>query len=78
MISRRSPTRCLAAPYETENCSAARALEIVGENWSLLILRNALFAGATRFQEFEQSLGVAPNIPKARLDGFVGASALSP
>jgi DNA-binding HxlR family transcriptional regulator len=63
----------LGKTYEAENCSAARTLELVGERWSLLILRNALFAGATRFREFEQSLGVAPNILKARLDGFVDA-----
>src|ERR1700722_10786696 len=57
--------------YESENCSAARALEIVGERWSLLILRNAAFAGQTRFSEFERSLGIAPNILASRLESFV-------
>lgn len=57
--------------YERENCSAARALELVGERWSLLLIRNAVFAGATRFSEFERSLGIAPNVLVKRLDGFV-------
>jgi DNA-binding HxlR family transcriptional regulator len=57
--------------YERENCSAARALELVGERWSLLIVRNAVFAGMTRFSDFERRLGIAPNILAKRLDGFV-------
>jgi DNA-binding HxlR family transcriptional regulator len=59
--------------YESENCSAARALELVGERWSLLILRNACFAGQTRFSEFERALGIAPNILASRLEAFVAA-----
>jgi DNA-binding HxlR family transcriptional regulator len=61
----------LGRTYERENCSAARALEIVGERWSLLILRNAMFAGARRFTEFQRQLGIAPNILSSRLDRFV-------
>jgi DNA-binding HxlR family transcriptional regulator len=53
-------------------CSAARALELVGERWSLLIIRNALFAQATRFNDF-RTLGIATNILKSRLDSFVEA-----
>ena len=49
----------------------ARALELVGERWSLLILRNAAFAGHTRFGEFQKSLELAPNILAARLAYFV-------
>jgi DNA-binding HxlR family transcriptional regulator len=59
--------------YESQNCSAARALELVGERWSLLILRNAAFAGQSRFSEFERRLGIAPNILASRLEGFVAA-----
>lgn len=59
--------------YAAQNCSAARALELVGERWSLLILRDALFRGITRFSAFQRSLGVAPNILADRLDGFVAA-----
>jgi DNA-binding HxlR family transcriptional regulator len=57
--------------YDGEVCSAARALEIAGERWSLLILRNAIFAGMTRFGELERSLGIAPNVLSARLAMFV-------
>jgi DNA-binding HxlR family transcriptional regulator len=61
----------LGRTYDHEVCSAARALEFVGERWSLLILRNAAFAGMTRFTEFQTSLGIAPNILAARLAHFV-------
>ena len=63
----------LGRTYDREHCSAARALEIVGERWSLLILRNAMFAGSTRFTEFQRKLGVAPNILSSRLERFVAA-----
>lgn len=63
----------LGRTYDRENCSAARALEIVGERWSLLILREAIFAGSTRFTEFQRALGVAPNILSSRLERFVEA-----
>ena len=57
--------------YENQDCSAARALELVGERWSLLILRDAMFRGSTRFSEFQKSLGVATNILAKRLEGLV-------
>lgn len=63
----------LGKTYERENCSAARALEIVGERWSLLIMREAMFAGSTRFTEFQRSLGIAPNVLSTRLENFVAA-----
>jgi DNA-binding HxlR family transcriptional regulator len=63
----------LGRTYEAEVCSIARALEVVGERWSVLIVRNALFAGSTRFSDFQRSLGIATNILKTRLDGFVEA-----
>jgi DNA-binding HxlR family transcriptional regulator len=66
----------LGTLYEKQNCSAARALEVVGERWSLLILRDALFSGKTRFSDFQRSLGVAPNILATRLDGFVAEGIL--
>ncbi len=47
-------------------CPAARALERVGEWWSILILRDA-FHGLSRFDEFQASLGIAPNILTRRL-----------
>src|SRR3954468_6045047 len=63
----------LGKTYDSQVCSIARSLELVGERWSLLILRNALFAGSTRYTEFQRSLGIATNILQARLDGLVAA-----
>ena len=59
--------------YNGQVCSAARALEVVGERWSLLIIRNAMFAGMTRFTDFQRSLGIAPNVLTKRLAEFVEA-----
>jgi len=67
----------LGRTYDREVCSAARALEIAGERWSLLILRNAAFAGMSRFTEFQASLGVAPNVLAARLESFVAEGLMS-
>jgi DNA-binding HxlR family transcriptional regulator len=61
----------LGRSYDREICSAARALEIAGERWSLLILRDAAFAGLTRFTDFQERLGIAPNVLAARLEHFV-------
>ena len=47
-------------------CPTARTLESVGDSWSILILRDAL-QGLTRFDEFQRSLGIAPNILTRRL-----------
>ena len=63
----------LGRTYEAEICSAARTLELVGERWSLLILRDAFYRGTTRFADFQRNLGVATNILAKRLDGFVAA-----
>ena len=63
----------LGRTYEAEVCSAARTLELVGERWSLLILRDALYRGTTRFADFQRDLGVASNILARRLDAFVAA-----
>jgi DNA-binding HxlR family transcriptional regulator len=66
------PEGVLGKTYDSQVCSAARALELVGERWSLLIIRDALFAGSTRFNDFRR-LGIATNILANRLDGFVDA-----
>jgi DNA-binding HxlR family transcriptional regulator len=60
----------LKRDYEGQNCSVARALEIVGERWTLLIIRDA-FLGKRRFDEFQQSLGVARNVLTDRLHRLV-------
>jgi DNA-binding HxlR family transcriptional regulator len=62
----------MAKPQETRpNCSVAGTLAIVGERWTLLILREA-FMGVRRFEQMQRNLGVARNILAARLQTLVG------
>jgi DNA-binding HxlR family transcriptional regulator len=56
--------------FETMECPIARSLERVGEWWSILILRDAL-SGITRFDAFEASLKIAPNMLTRRLNALV-------
>jgi DNA-binding HxlR family transcriptional regulator len=56
----------LRRTYDNQNCSIARALETIGERWTLLILRDA-FLGTRRFDDFQKSLGVARNVLTVRL-----------
>ena len=56
-------------------CPIARSLERVGEWWSILILRDALH-GFSRFDQFQKSLGIAPNILTRRLNALVEAGLL--
>ena len=58
------------ASFEDMNCSVARALEVIGEWWTLLILRDA-FLGVTRFEEWTERLGIARNMLSTRLDTLV-------
>jgi len=60
----------LKRDYEGQNCSIARALEVVGERWTLLIVRDA-FLGVRRFDDFQQSLGIARNVLTDRLNRLV-------
>lgn len=53
-------------------CSMARAMAVVGDRWSILILREAYY-GTRRFDEFEHYIGIAPNILSNRLKRFVDA-----
>jgi len=52
------------------NCSLARTADIIGDKWTLLILRDAFF-GASTFSQFQKSLGVARNILADRLEKLV-------
>lgn len=63
----------LGRMYEGQDCAAARALELVGERWSLLIMRDALFQHFTRYSQFQSSLAIAPNILAKRLNTMVEA-----
>jgi DNA-binding HxlR family transcriptional regulator len=60
----------LRRDYEGQNCSIARALEVVGERWTLLIVRDA-FLGLRRFDEFQENLGIARNVLADRLNRLV-------
>jgi DNA-binding HxlR family transcriptional regulator len=66
----------LGKMYDGEVCSAARALEVVGERWTLLILREAAFAGSRRYNDFQGRLGIATNILKNRLAHLVEAGVM--
>lgn len=61
--------------FGSMQCPIARSLERVGEWWSILILRDA-FYGLKRFDEFERSLGIAPNMLTRRLKALVEAGLL--
>lgn len=65
----------LPRDYAGQNCSVARSLEVVGERWTLLILRDA-FLGYTRFEQFEQRLKLAPNILTKRLRALTEAGVM--
>ncbi|MDE3065242.1 MAG: helix-turn-helix transcriptional regulator [Acidobacteriota bacterium] len=57
------------------DCSVAQCLEVVGEWWSLLLVRDS-FLGVTRFEDFARRLGIARNILQARLATLVDAGVL--
>ena len=58
----------MAKSYELKDCPVARTLDIIGERWTILLLRDLLLQGPRRFQDFQESLGgLAPNTLSARL-----------
>jgi DNA-binding HxlR family transcriptional regulator len=65
----------LGSDYKSQNCSIARTLELVGERWTILVLRDA-FLGLRRFDQFQHSLGIARNVLTARLDRLVSEEIL--
>jgi len=65
----------LPRDYAGQNCSVARSLEVLGERWTLLILRDC-FLGVTRFEHFGRRLSLAPNILSKRLRTLVDAGVL--
>jgi DNA-binding HxlR family transcriptional regulator len=60
----------LKRDYAGQVCSIASTLEVVGERWTLLIVRDA-FLGRRRFDEFRDSLGIASNVLTDRLNRLV-------
>jgi len=58
----------MAKSYELRKCPVARTLDVIGERWTILLLRDLFLQGPRRFQDFQESLtGVAPNTLSARL-----------
>jgi DNA-binding HxlR family transcriptional regulator len=60
----------LRSDYPGQVCSVARALEVVGERWTILILRD-VFLGLRRFEDLQRNLGVARNVLASRLERLV-------
>jgi DNA-binding HxlR family transcriptional regulator len=64
------PTSKLTSRLTESSCSIARSLGVLGERWTFLILREAL-TGSTRFAQFRDALGVAPDVLTDRLGTLV-------
>jgi DNA-binding HxlR family transcriptional regulator len=60
----------LPRTYDEQNCSIARALEVLGDRWTILVVRDA-FLGVRRFEDFQRSLAVARNVLTDRLGRLV-------
>ena len=65
----------LPRTYEHQVCSIARSLELIGDRWTLLIVRDA-FRGVRRFDDFRAELGVAHNVLSDRLSRLTEAGVL--
>src|SRR6478736_5962229 len=65
----------LGNDYARQDCSIARSLELVGERWTLLILRDC-FLGVRRFSDFQAHLDVSKAVLAARLDALVAEGLL--
>ncbi len=61
--------------FSEMDCSVAQCLEVVGEWWSMLIVRDT-FMGVTRFEDFHKRLGISRNILRERLNSLVNAGVL--
>jgi len=57
--------------FAADPCPIARSLELVGDWWTLLILRDAIFFGTSRFEEMRRSLGIPTNVLTGRLVSLV-------
>jgi DNA-binding HxlR family transcriptional regulator len=60
----------LKRDYQGQDCSIAGTLELIGERWSLLVIRE-VFSGRRRFEEMQKTLGVARNVLSTRLGRLV-------
>ena len=60
----------LPRTYDNQVCSVARTLEVIGDRWTMLVIRDA-FHGIRRFEEFQERLGIARNVLSSRLTRLV-------
>lgn len=65
------------ADYSRQSCSIAATLEVIGDPWTLLVIRDA-FQGVSRFEQWQERLGVARNVLAARLKTLVAHGVLEP
>ena len=65
----------LPSTYDGQNCSIARSLELLGERWTLLVIREA-FLGTRRFEGFTERLDIARNVLTTRLTRLVDEGVL--
>ncbi len=65
------------ADYSRQSCSIAATLEVIGDPWTLLVIRDA-FNGVRRFEQWQDRLGVARNVLAARLKSLVQHGVLEP
>jgi DNA-binding HxlR family transcriptional regulator len=65
------------ADYSRQSCAIAATLEIIGDPWTLLVIRDA-FRGVRRFEQWQERLGVARNVLAARLKSLVAHGILEP
>jgi DNA-binding HxlR family transcriptional regulator len=66
----------LPRTYDGQNCSIAKSLELLGERWTLLVIREA-FLGTRRFEAFAERLDIARNVLTARLSRLVEEDVLA-
>jgi DNA-binding HxlR family transcriptional regulator len=59
------------------DCSIERCLNVLSDQWSFLIIREALMAGVERFADFQHRLGIAPNVLSDRLERLVETGVLT-
>jgi DNA-binding HxlR family transcriptional regulator len=65
----------LPRTYADQNCSVARTLEVLGDRWTMLVIRDA-FVGVRRFDDFQRDLGIARNVLADRLQRLVDEGVL--
>ena len=65
------------ADYSRQSCSIAATLEVIGDPWTLLVIRDA-FLGVSRFEQWQERLGVARNVLASRLKTLVQHGVLEP